>query len=211
MTDPFARVIGPIVQHVLEFQRALAAGTHPDLHTERNELLSLLDEAEQKAAGHRETAHAFDLARHALIYWIDEVLINSQWTHAPDWRDHILERDFYGERLGGERFYEKARDAEARAGADALEAYFLCVALGFRGQHSQSPRELQAWADRVYRRIAEAGGNPDRFLPDDPRDPDEGPLQPLPGPSILLTVSVLASASLLASLACFILVAEVFG
>jgi type VI secretion system protein ImpK len=211
MTDAFARVIGPIIQHVLEFQRSVAQGQHPDLEAERAELLGLLDTAEQKADASRDTADAFPLARHALIYWIDEVLINSGWTHAPDWRNHILEWDFFRERLGGERFYEMSREAESKANADGLETYFLCVSLGFRGQHSHAPRELQAWSERVYHRIAESARNPDHFLPNNPKGGDERPLQPLPGPSILLTVSVLASASLLVSLAVYIIVTGLHG
>ncbi|QDV32777.1 DotU family type IV/VI secretion system protein [Tautonia plasticadhaerens] len=211
MTDAFARVIGPIIQHVLEFQRRVAQGDHPGLEAERAELLALLDSAGQRADSARETADAFPLARHALIYWVDEVLINSGWSHASDWRNHILEWDFYRERLGGERFYEMSREAEAKSNADALETYFLCVALGFRGQHGHAPRELQAWAERAYHRIAESARNPDHFLPEVPRAGDEGPLQPLPGPSILLTVSVLASASLLVSLAGYLAATGIMG
>src|SRR5262249_53528511 len=148
-------------------------------------------------------AHDFELAKHALVYWVDEILINSPWKHAMEWRQHILEWDIYQERLRADRFYEKAHEAEALANTDPLETYYLCVALGFRGRYADSPAELRGWSERIYNRIAAGSQQPDKFLPDDTLA--RGPLSPLPGQSILLAVSVLVSITALFTLACFVL------
>ncbi len=103
-----------------------------------------LDEAARKAGISSQLSHDFELAKHALVYWIDEILINSPWSHAMEWRQHILEWDIYQERLRADRFFEKAHEAEVLANTDPLETYYLCVALGFRGKYVESQPELRA-------------------------------------------------------------------
>ena len=123
-----------------------------------------------------------------MVYWIDEVLINSGWDHATEWKQHILEWDIYQERLRADRFYEIAHEAETLAGTDPLETFFLCVALGFRGRYVDRPKELEAWAERVYNRIVAGSHQPDKFMPDD--SGRNAPLQPLAGKSVLLACLV---------------------
>ena len=203
MTDVFASLVSPVFQYVIELQQRLEAGESPALEPEREQIVALLDEADQKSSTSSQLAHDFELARHALVYWIDEVLINSSWKHAHTWRQHILEWDLYEERLRADRFYEVAHDAEALAGTDPLETFYLCVALGFRGRYVESPAELRKWAEKIYNRIVSGGQQPEKFLPDEPIDRE--PLRPLPGPSMLLAVSILVSISALVTLACFVL------
>lgn len=204
MNDAFAQVIGPVVQHVIDLQGRLSQGEDPPLEEVRGELLALIDEAEQRAAVARDLAGDFALAKHALVYWIDEVLINSRWPHAPGWRDAILEWDYYGERLGGEKFFEKAREAEALRSTDPLETFLTCVALGFQGRMGFNRSELKQWADRAFARVAGSSDHPERFLPEEKAE-DREPMTPLPGTSALLAVSVLVSATALVTLAAFIL------
>jgi type VI secretion system protein ImpK len=203
MTDPFASVVGPVFQYVIDLQQRLEEGENPSLESERKQITELLAEADQKAGSLGQLAHDYDLARHALVYWIDEVLINSAWRSALEWRQRILEWELYGERLRADRFYEKAHEAEALASTDALEVFYLCVALGFRGRQVDSPAELRQWTQRVYNRIVSGSQQPDKFLPDDPTE--YKPLRPLPGPSILLTMSILVSITVLFTVVCFVL------
>jgi type VI secretion system protein ImpK len=203
MTDAFAQIVTPVIRHVIDFQQALASPDHPPLDAERQRILAFLGEAEQKAGASGELAQDYELAKYALVYWIDEVLINSSWRHAPDWGQHILEWDLFHERLRADRFYEKARDAEARASTNPLETFYLAVALGFRGRMLDDAG-LRAWADRAYARIVAGSRQPERFLPDEPRPADPRDLEPLPGKSLLLTVSALVSFTAIITLLCFL-------
>ena len=90
------------------------------------------------------------------MYWIDEILITSTWKHAQEWTNHILEFSLYRESAAAIRFFEKANEAEKRDSTDPLEVFFLCVALGFRGELSSDEEELRRWASRVHERITEA-------------------------------------------------------
>jgi type VI secretion system protein ImpK len=202
MTDAFASLVSPLFQSVIDLQLRLEEGEDPALEPERDHILSLIGEADQKAATSGQLAHDWALARRALVYWIDEVLINSSWKHALEWRQRILEWDLYQERLRADRFYETARDAEALAGTDPLETYYLCVALGFRGNYVDDPDGLRKWAERIYNRVLAGGQQPEKFLSEEPTERE--PLRPLPGPSILLAVSILVSITALFTLACFV-------
>lgn len=202
MTEAFANLVYPIVRHVVDFQERLGRGEDPDPQETRRRLMDLLSESEVRARTATLLASDFALAKAALVYWVDEIFLESKWARAAEWKEHILEYQIYGRWVGGEAFYEKAAEAERLAGTDPLEVFYLCVVLGFRGRYADEPDALAQWAGRAYERIASANPHPDRFLADDP-PPREG-LAPLPGQTMLLAVSVLVSATALATLAGFI-------
>ena len=71
-----------------------------------------------------------ELARRALIYWMDEVLIYANWQHARPWSDDTLERELLGTRNRATRFYAEADIARGLERLDAFEMFALCSALG---------------------------------------------------------------------------------
>lgn len=209
MTEPFANLVFPVIRRLVDFRARVEAGEDPPLEPERAAILAALVEADQKSRTSIQLAHDFALAKHALVYWVDEVMLTSRWAHAAEWKERILEFEVYGKWEGGELFYEKAQEAERLAGTDPLETFFLCASLGFQGRYAFDHPAFLAWVARVYGRIAASNPFPDRFLPDDaaPR----GPLAPLPGPSILLSVSLLVSATVLITLAGLIVAVHASG
>ena len=208
MTDAFFNLIGPVVRAIIDLQLKVEQGEHPPMPVVREKVMGRLADAEQKASVSTQLSHDFELAKYALVYWVDEVLINSAWEHAQSWKQHILEWDIYQERLRADRFFEKAAEASTLAGTDPLEVYYICVALGFRGKYAGQPEALQKWAERAYGRVVAGSSQPERFLPDEPRDDERGPLAPLPGKSYLLAVSILVSITSLISLIGFLVAVE---
>lgn len=207
MTEPFAILVGPFLRTVIELRQGFERGEHPDLDTVLNQLLKLLAEAEQRASRSAQLAHDFALAKYALVYWVDEVLIDSSWSHAMEWRNYILEMHFYHERLRASRFYERAAEAEGLAGTDPLEVYYLASALGFRGDYALDEAALLRWAKRVHDRLSGSLRHPAQFLPKEVRG-DLRPLAPLPGKARLLTISILVSITALVTLVCFLVSIE---
>src|SRR5262249_9164714 len=69
--------------------------------------------------------------------------LDSPWAAA--WNERKLEVALYATNDRAWRFWEQARKATARKGGDALEVYFLCVLLGFRGDLADDPDGLGAW------------------------------------------------------------------
>ena len=99
---------------------------------------------------------------------MDEVLIRSSWRAADHWKNSILELEYFGTRQAAVDFWKRAGQAEDLAkgrgrsprNADALETFFLCAALGFRGELFQDEAEIEAWAARVGPIIREAHPDP---------------------------------------------------
>ena len=97
-------------------------------------------------------ASAYLGIRYALACWLDEIFIEySPWK--DQWSDNSMEVTLFGIRLRSPKFWEQAQRAQARPTRDALEVFYLCVMLGFRGEMFGKPVELNAWRDAVEAQI----------------------------------------------------------
>ncbi len=127
---------------------ALLQGPVPDAL--RSEVIGDARAAEQSLVGAR--PNAFLGMRYALACWLDEIFIeHSPWK--DQWSDNSIEVTLFGIRLRSPKFWEQAQRAQARPTRDALEVYYLCVMLGFRGDLAGKPVELNAWRDAVEAQI----------------------------------------------------------
>lgn len=101
-------------------------------------------------------------ARYALACWLDDIFIldpQIERVH-PDWcarwKEDSVEGSLFGLRDRAWRFWEQAIRAEGRPTSDALEVYFLCVMLGFRGDYGDNPEKLSNWVSATQSRLAKA-------------------------------------------------------
>jgi len=108
-------------------------------------------------------------ARYAIVAFIDDrVLKESAWAGRAEWMSNPLQLQFFREYAAGENFFGRMR-ALAQRGAPfwALEAYYLCISLGFvgavpgSGGAAASPR---AFADSARAQLLHDGGA-DRIAP----------------------------------------------
>src|SRR5262249_21982997 len=60
----------------------------------------------------------------------------------------------YGTNDRAWKFWEQARRAETRPSADALEVFYLCAMLGFRGELGQDAAALTRWAEGSQARLS---------------------------------------------------------
>jgi type VI secretion system protein ImpK len=177
MQEEIANLVHPVFNYGLRLKERLEQGESPDLDTEQAALKGLLlsdlearrladfggDSVDSRGisvsrlgdAGRR-GAEGFLGIRYALACWLDELFTDSSWGRA--WTEQTLETALYGTRLRADLFWEQARRAESRPGGDALEVFFLCVMLGFRGGLRNQPDKLQAWASAAQTRIARSQG-----------------------------------------------------
>jgi type IV/VI secretion system ImpK/VasF family protein len=201
MTDALSRLIYPVIQFVIDVEEDAQRGSHPSLPEVRSKLMAMIDDAEQEATRSSQLAGDFPMVKRLLVYWIDEVLVNSGWKHNQAWEENTLEWEYYQEKLRADRYYEVAREALRRKGIDPLEMCILGIALGFRGEYRPDPAGLQREVRQYYDRYLE------RVAPLDTPEKDDAaqPLEPLPGPAILLGVSILVAITALVTLTCFVL------
>ena len=205
MTDPFADLAMPLFQKVLQLLDRLYLGEARTPDEVLAQARSWIDEATRKTVAKPDLARSFELAKFGLVTWIDEILTDSAWGASVRWSSgvHLLEWSIYGTRVGASRFYDEARRTEEEGDLDALEAYLLCVTLGFRGIMAYDETVLSEWVERVYGRVSEASSVAARpFTEEDGSGNRFGPLR---GPSLLLTVSILVAITAICTLAAYLL------
>jgi type VI secretion system protein ImpK len=208
MDDQFARLVDPIIKYVIDTLKRIAGprAEQPDVDEVHKELVSLIQRSREAAAAADRSRDYTRLAERALVYWADEVLINSGWEHAETWREHkLLEKRFYNETVAGDEFFVLAEQARIQS-RDALETFFLCLALGFQGRHASGGTQVGSPLERLgagtYRLVRPQLR---RFLPDEEGAGAPGESVPLPGTALLLRVSALTFVTVLASLAGWIM------
>jgi type VI secretion system protein ImpK len=174
MNAEIAQLVHSVLSYALELKARLDRGEQPDLAAEQAELKDrLVSEYEARRwpeyggepPRDRGTLSArtpsdvrsdnngqFLGIRYALVCWLDELFTcYSPWSAA--WNEHKLEVELYGSNDRAWRFWEQAKQAHSRPGGDALEAFFLCVALGFRGELREQSEALQTWTNHAKARL----------------------------------------------------------
>jgi len=78
-------------------------------------------------------------ARYALVAFIDEQVLKSTWPGRTEWMNQPLQLISYREYTAGENFFVRLRSLiQSGSRPLALEIYYLCLALGFRGAYGVS-------------------------------------------------------------------------
>jgi type VI secretion system protein ImpK len=180
MRDDMADLVHPVFNYGLKLKDRLERGERCDLLTEQSALKALLqtemqarkladfgadglDQTSLGAArmtdvGRRTVSpEVFLGVRYALACWLDEIFIlDTPWS--VEWNERKIEEAMYGTNDRAWKFWEQARRAEARPGTDALEVYYLCVMLGFRGDLREEPDKLSGWVKATSGAIGKGQG-----------------------------------------------------
>jgi type VI secretion system protein ImpK len=158
MRDDIAEVVFKVLQKGIDLKERRERNEEVDFDTAQGDLLGCLNDARLGESRPDDLG-----ARFALACWLDEILIGDAKTDwAQKWsRDYSLEFMLYRTRERAPRFWEGEKQAEARPGNDALEVYFLCSMLGFRGEppFGNSPEDLRSWADRIRPQVMRTYGD----------------------------------------------------
>ena len=178
MQDKLIDIVFPVLHQGIRLKQQVQRGEDLKFAEEQAKVTALLKgENEARVLPSYGGDGQFLGIRYALACWLDEIFCDeSEW--GKDWNENKRETTLYGTNDRGYKFWEQAAMAEARADRDALEGYYLCVMLGFRGDRMEQPDEIREWTKAVERQLwqGQAGEWPGPpALPDPP--PDVDPLQ----------------------------------
>jgi type VI secretion system protein ImpK len=160
MNKPFGRIVYKIIARALDVKDRLDRGESVDIEAVRNELINLVrSEGEGRRLADYSGDGVFLGARFALACWVDELFIihcPSSW--ADKWQERILEFEIFKTNVAATKFWEQADivlrhpgapRSSITPGADALETFFLCVVLGFRGTYSDNPAKVREYVEEM--------------------------------------------------------------
>lgn len=135
MKPDFAKAADPVFVHVLDLLDRLQAGEKAHPEEEHRQIVNVLEQAEGSLGSGNEEWRA---AKFALACWIDELLSSSAvWSGADYWCNKPLERVLFKSADRALEFYRWAKQAAEKRQHDALEVYYVCAILGFRGMYNE--------------------------------------------------------------------------
>lgn len=145
----------------------------------------------------------WETIKRVLVYWADEVLTAS----IPDWDDHTLEQEYYGEQNRAWKFYIEGESSIPTGSSDIAEIFYLAIVLGFEGDiedafkeelrkelpggHQDEVSARHHWAMQLQRRIRHESAG------DIQGEPLEGDVEPLASPAFFTTSLAIFLVSLL--------------
>lgn len=167
MNDRCSRLAYPVISYGLALLERVERGETADLAREQAVLkdMLLIDDAETRAASGddagfdglvvtRPASQRFLGVRYALVCWLDE-LFTTRGSWKETWNEHKLEVELYGSNDRAWKFWEQARLAQTRATTEALEVFYVCVMLGFRGSLGEQPEQLATWLAASRQRLGQ--------------------------------------------------------
>src|SRR5262245_6734431 len=168
MTPKFSQAIDPVMLHVLGLLDRISRDERPSPADERLRIRGLIDQAEAVLGA----SEQWRLGKYALAAWVDEMLVDAPWDGRDWWSNNVLEMELFSSRECYDRFYTLAKEASTLANRDALEVFYICVVLGFRGlyrdpEFSRStiqalglPETVEAWARQAAMSVRLGQGRP---------------------------------------------------
>ena len=118
-----------------------------------------------RAAGIQEQ----DLAdmRYAVVAFLDEQILKSNWPGRNEWMSQPLQLVLFNKYTAGEHFFNRLRGLLGEGRADAIAAYQLCLALGFRGQYGTGadPNSLAGFAQGALQQVSRTLPRSDKLGP----------------------------------------------
>jgi type VI secretion system protein ImpK len=197
MTPNFAAAVDPIFIHVLGLLERISHNETLNPTEERAVINNWLRHAEAQLGQKQD----WELAKYAIVAWIDDVLIEAPWAGKKWWTEFALEMEIFHTRDRATLFYTRSQEAAKMTRRDALEVFYVCVVLGFRGLYRDQsaafladqlglPPNLEAWASQAAKSIQLGQGRPS--ITESPRPGGGAP--PLDGKYRLIGTALLGVA-----------------
>lgn len=125
---------GPIFDLILRLKAGIVTPSN-DL---RPKIVSMLDDFEKRAERYRFNHKIVQVSKFALASFVDETVLTNNFPLKDEWEKFPLQLEYFGEQLAGNKFFEKLDSMlkQIDVTADAVEIYYVCMLLGFKGRYA---------------------------------------------------------------------------
>jgi type VI secretion system protein ImpK len=103
--------------------------------------------------------------RYAVVAFLDEQILKSNWPGRNEWMHQPLQLVLFNQYTAGEHFFTRLRALLSEGRTDALAAYQLCLALGYRGQYGNDPSALAGFNQSALQQLARSLPRNDKLGP----------------------------------------------
>ncbi|WP_153100038.1 DotU family type IV/VI secretion system protein [Paraburkholderia hayleyella] len=119
-----------------------------------NDLHDLLQAAQTRAGNEGHGPAAVREALFAVVAWLDERALSSDWPGRTAWRAAPLQRHYFGTSRAGTEFFERL-EALPDDATEVREVYALMLLWGFRGRFAARPAaEFFGYRQALFERLA---------------------------------------------------------
>ena len=136
--NPIMRAAGPLLQLLGRLRVALMRASFAQLMEQVADAVKFF-ETDIRSAGISE--HQANTAKYILCATADDIVQHIPTEERHVWSQYSMLSRFFGERVGGVRFYEilEHLKVDPLVNYPVLELQHACLALGFQGMHRASP------------------------------------------------------------------------
>ena len=130
---------GPIFDLILRIKAGIVAPSN-EL---RPQVAAMLADFEKRADRYRFNHKIVQVAKFALASFVDETVLTNNFPLRDEWEKYALQLEYFGEQLAGNKFFEKldAMLKQIETTQDAVEIYYVCMLLGFKGRYGVYEQE----------------------------------------------------------------------
>lgn len=169
---------GPIFDLILRLKAGILAPS-ADL---RPKASGMLADFEKRAERYRFNHRIVSVSKFALASFVDETVLTNNFPLRNEWEKNPLQLELFGEQLAGNKFFEKldAMLKQVDVTADAVEIYYFCMLLGFRGRYAVYEQDkflaiMQETANALMKagRIVPVELSPNWLVMDQPKPPEK--------------------------------------
>ena len=123
-----------VILHARKFVRQ--QGEKTDVEQLQSELMRLFGTSRKSALDYGIAVDIYDAALFAVVAYIDELLLCSDWEERKQWQHEPLQRIYFNTTSAGAEFYERLNELNKFGpDRDVREVFALCLGLGFRGKY----------------------------------------------------------------------------
>jgi type VI secretion system protein ImpK len=167
---------GPVFDLILRLKSGIVAPSN-DL---RPKVAAMLTDFEKRAERYRFNPKIVSVSKFALAAFVDETVLMNNFPMRDQWEKYALQLEYFGEQLAGNKFFEKleAMLGQIDVTKDAVEVYYVCMLLGFKGRYAVYEQEklleiMQRTANALVKvgKIAPVELSPHWLVPDQPEPP----------------------------------------
>ncbi|WP_410497879.1 DotU family type IV/VI secretion system protein [Chitinibacter sp. S2-10] len=119
----------------LAYTRLFLDAPNADEAEFRQRIEQQLAEARLSAMDAGIARNEIESAMFAVVAWIDESVMCSEWVGADFWRRKPLQKIYFNTTRAGVDFFSRLEELHGNED-DVREVFFLCLSLGFKGQYS---------------------------------------------------------------------------